>query len=168
MTVWCCVACQWWHTVTLTHRFSICPTEQMTNSFSGITILSSQKFYFQMSSQTGPRSTISSKSDCRSRCFEFDPDLVPYFHGDWSWIFSTVILLLPLIQEGLVSALDKLLGQLGIYATLLSLIAYLQKQSHIFLHYNFLWLLVFLLNEAITNVPAYLFTPIVCLFRVSN
>ena len=30
------------------------------------------------------------------------------------------------------SALDKLLGQLGIYATWLSLIAYLQKQLRIF------------------------------------
>ena len=34
------------------------------------------------------------------------------------------------------SALDKLLGQLGIYATWLSSIAYLQKQLRIF--YNFL------------------------------
>ena len=34
-----------------------------------------------------------------------------------------------------ISALDKLLGQLGIYATLLSLIAYLQKQLHIFIFF---------------------------------
>ena len=25
------------------------------------------------------------KSDCRSRGFEFDPGLVTYFRGDWSW-----------------------------------------------------------------------------------
>ena len=59
-----------------------------------------------------------------------------------------------------ISALDKLLGQLGIYATWFSSIAYLQKQLHIF----FIFLrhvfgsdyLRFLLNEAIANVPTYL------------
>ena len=50
------------------------------------------------------------------------------------------------------SSLDKLLGQLGIYATWLSSIAYLQKDLHIFLCHVFLQ---FLLNEAIMNVPAY-------------
>ena len=57
------------------------------------------------------------------------------------------------------SALDKLLGQLGIYATCLSSIAYLQKQLRIFLKYAmFLAVItyVFLLNEAIANVPTYL------------
>ena len=33
------------------------------------------------------------------------------------------------------SALDKLLGQLGIYATWLSSIAYLQKQLRIFIYF---------------------------------
>ena len=45
------------------------------------------------------------------------------------------------------SALDKLLGQLVIYATWLSSIAYLQKQLRIFIfflrHIFFLWLHVF-------------------------
>ena len=55
------------------------------------------------------------------------------------------------------SALDKLLGQLGIYATWLSSIAYLQKQLHIF-YATFLAVItyVFLLNEAIANMPTYL------------
>ena len=67
------------------------------------------------------------------------------------------------------SALDKPLGQLGIYTTWLSLIVYLQKQLRFFFTLRFfLWLQIFLLNEAIPNVPAYLFTPIVCLSRVSN
>ena len=75
------------------------------------------------------------------------------------------------IDHGL-SDLDELLGQLGIYATWLSLIAYLQKQLRIFKkNYTTLFSVitnVFLLKEAIGNVPAYLFTPIVCLSRVSN
>ena len=37
--------------------------------------------------------------------------------------------------KGQVSALDKLLGQLGIYATWLSSIAYLQKQLRIFIFF---------------------------------
>ena len=53
-------------------------------------------------------------------------------------------------------ALDKLLGQLGIYATWLSLIAYLQKQLCIFyiFYAEFLVVItyVFLLNEAIMNL----------------
>ena len=71
----------------------------------------------------------------------------------------------------LASALDKLLGQLGIYATWLSSIAYLQKQLRIFIFFTphfFLWLHIFLLHEAIGNVLAYLFIPIVCLSKVSN
>ena len=32
-----------------------------------------------------PCSAISSESDCRSRGPEFDPDLAPYFRGDWLW-----------------------------------------------------------------------------------
>ena len=58
------------------------------------------------------------------------------------------------------SALDKLLGQLGIYATWLSSIAYLQKQLHTFIFFygTFLAVItyVFLLTEAIANVPTYL------------
>ena len=34
---------------------------------------------------TKPHSAIGSTSDCRSRDCEFDPSLVPYFRGDWSW-----------------------------------------------------------------------------------
>ena len=69
------------------------------------------------------------------------------------------------------SALDKLLGKLGIYATWLSSIAYLQKQLRILIflrHIFFLWLHIFLLHEAIGYVLAYFFTPIVCLSKVSN
>ena len=73
---------------------------------------------------------------------------------------------------GVSSALDKLLCQLGTYATWLSSIAYLQKQLPIFIfflrHIFFLWLHLFLLHEAIGNVLAYLFTPMVCLSKVSN
>ena len=73
----------------------------------------------------------------------------------------------PLIQANVsCSALDKLLGQLGIYATWLSSIAYLQKQLRIFIlflrHFS-LCLHVFILHEAIGNALAYLFTRIVCL-----
>ena len=58
-----------------------------------------------------------------------------------------------------ISALDKLLGQLGFYATSLSSIAYLQKQLRIFyiflLHVFAVITYVFLLNKAIVNVPTY-------------
>ena len=58
-----------------------------------------------------------------------------------------------------VSALDKLLGQLGIYATWLSSIAYLQKQLRIF-YATFLavitYLFLLLIDEAIADVPTYL------------
>ena len=70
-----------------------------------------------------------------------------------------------------VSALDKLLGQLGIYATWLSSIAYLQKQLRIFIFFYatfFSVILPFLIAKAIGNVLAYLFTHIVCLSKVSN
>ena len=70
------------------------------------------------------------------------------------------------------SALDKLLGQLGIYATWLSSIPCLQKQLCILKEiYNTLFSVithVFFYNEAIGNVLAYLFTTIVCLSRVSK
>ena len=59
----------------------------------------------------------------------------------------------------ILSALDKLLGQLGIYATWLTSIAYLQKQLRIFHIFFtprfFLWLHFFLLHEAIRNGLAY-------------
>ena len=41
------------------------------------------------------------------------------------------------LEDYVVSALDKLLGQLGIYATWLSSIGYLQKQLRIFLRHIF-------------------------------
>ena len=71
------------------------------------------------------------------------------------------------------SALDKLLGQLGIYATWLSSIAYLQKQLHIFIFFtpHFFSVITRFLTfscEAIGNVLAYLFTPIVCLSKESK
>ena len=69
------------------------------------------------------------------------------------------------------SALDKLLCHLGIYATWLSSISHLQKQLRIFIFFTphfFLWLHVFLLHEAIGNVLAYLFIPIICLPKVLN
>ena len=43
--------------------------------------------------------------------------------------------ILNLTVTGILSALDKLFGQLGIYATWLSSIAYLQKQLHIFIFF---------------------------------
>ena len=60
------------------------------------------------------------------------------------------------------STLDKLWGKLGIYAAWLSSIAYLQKQLRIFFlkkklrHVFSVIAYVFLLNEAIANVPTYL------------
>ena len=41
-----------------------------------------------------------------------------------------------LMKSKVFSALDKLLGQLGIYATWLSSIAYLQKQLRIFIFFK--------------------------------
>ena len=81
------------------------------------------------------------------------------------------ICLLILFKNQYPSALDKLLGQLGIYATWLSSIAYLQKQLRIFIflcHVFFLRLHVFLLHKAIGNLLAYLFTPIVCFLKCQN
>ena len=69
------------------------------------------------------------------------------------------------------SALDKLLGQLGIYATWFTSFAYLHKQLRIFIFFTpcfFWWLHVFLLHEAIWNVLAYLFTPRVRISKASN
>ena len=64
------------------------------------------------------------------------------------------------------------MGQLGIYATWLSSIAYLQKQLRIFIFFYppFFCLLLhrFILHEAIGNVLAYLYTPIVCLSKLSK
>ena len=57
---------------------------------------------------------------------------------------------------GIYSALDKLLGKLGIYATWLSSIAYLQKQLRIYATFLAVITYVFVLNEAIANVPTYL------------
>ena len=58
------------------------------------------------------------------------------------------------------SALDKLLGQLGIYPTKLSSIVTLRNQLGIFFMFYATFLAVityvFLLNEAIVNVPTYL------------
>ena len=51
---------------------------------------------------TGPCSTIGSEADCRSRVCEFDPARPYTFVGIDNEIFYMVILLLPLIQEGLV------------------------------------------------------------------
>ena len=76
------------------------------------------------------------------------------------------------LHKGQRSALNKLLGHLGIYATWLSTIAYLQKQLRIFIfflrHVFLLCLHVFLLHETIEKVLSYLFTPIVALSKVSN
>ena len=65
------------------------------------------------------------------------------------------------------STLDKLLGQLGIYATWLSSIAYLQKQLRIFI---FFMPHFFFCDYTFPygNVLAYLFSPILCLSKVSN
>ena len=48
------------------------------------------------------------ESDCRSRGREYDLGPVPYFHGDWSWIFLQSFSSLPLNhQEGLLSVTSK-------------------------------------------------------------
>ena len=51
----------------------------------------------------GPYSTIGSESDCTHSGREFEYGTVPSFRGDWSSTNYTVILLLPLNQEELVS-----------------------------------------------------------------
>ena len=49
------------------------------------------QFIWSLIHVTGPRSAVGNVSgyrcvsDCRSRGPEFDPGLVPYFRGDWSW-----------------------------------------------------------------------------------
>ena len=55
---------------------------------------------------------------------------------------------------------DKLLGQLGIYATWLSSIAYLQNQLciYLFLPHVLMSAMFFLLNVAIGNLPAYIYS----------
>ena len=55
-----------------------------------------------ISMDTGPHWVVSSESDCRSGGRKFDPGTIPYFGGDCEKI-STVIPLLPLIREGLLS-----------------------------------------------------------------
>ena len=37
---------------------------------------------------TGPHSAVGNLPDCSSRGREFDPSLVPYFHGDFSMAIS--------------------------------------------------------------------------------
>ena len=56
--------------------------------------------------KTGPRSAIGSESDCIYRGRKFDPGLVEIDHE----ILSTVILFLPLFQEGLVSVTNESMG----------------------------------------------------------
>ena len=75
------------------------------------------------------------------------------------WLFPDLNSFFPDILPSFTSALDKLLGQLGIYATWLSSIAYLHKQLCILIYFYATFLAVithvFLLNEAIANVPTY-------------
>ena len=55
---------------------------------SGLCVCTSSSAYLVHMKQnqvTRPRSAVGSKSDCRSRGCEFDPGLVPYLSGDWSW-----------------------------------------------------------------------------------
>ena len=64
---------------------------------------------------TGPGSAVSNMSDyrcisdCRSRGCEFDPGLVPYFRGHWSWnhFYGHSPLFGWFIQEGLLSVQAK-------------------------------------------------------------
>ena len=55
-----------------------------------------------------------------------------YCTGKWAWQLSIKCMS---VMSLWTSALDKLLGQLGIYATWLSSIAYLQKQLRIFIYF---------------------------------
>ena len=52
---------------------------------------------------------VSGKSNCRSRGREFDPSLVPYFCGDWSWnnFYGHSPPFRWIIQEGLLSVTSK-------------------------------------------------------------
>ena len=62
-----------------------------------------------------PRSAVGNvsgyrcESDCRSRGREFDPGLVPYFRGDWSWndFYGHSPPFRWIIQEGLLSATSE-------------------------------------------------------------
>ena len=64
---------------------------------------------------TGPRSAVGNVSgyrcvsDCRSRGHEFDPGLVPYFRGDWSWnnFYGHSPPFRWFIQEGLLSVTSE-------------------------------------------------------------
>ena len=56
---------------------------------------------------TRPVSTVRNASECRSWGRRFDPSLVPYFVEIDHGIISTVILLLSLIQEGLLSVTSE-------------------------------------------------------------
>ena len=64
---------------------------------------------------TGTRSTVCNvsgnrcESDCRSRGHKFDPSLVPYFHGDWSWnnFYGHLPPFRWIIQEGLLSVTSE-------------------------------------------------------------
>ena len=64
---------------------------------------------------TGPRSAVGNVSgykcvsDCRSRVREFDPGLVPYFRGDWSWnnFYGHYPPFRWFIQEGLLSVTSE-------------------------------------------------------------
>ena len=53
--------------------------------------------------------------------------------ADWNTHYTGTFVEKPIIPVSDNSALDKLLGQLGIYATWLSAIAYLQRQLRIFI-----------------------------------
>ena len=54
-------------------------TSKMENEIAKGISLGFQKLLFGLI-----RSTIGSKSDCRSSCREIDPNPVPYFRGDYS------------------------------------------------------------------------------------
>ena len=70
--------------------------------------MSFPKHIDSISIDAGPYNGVGSESDCRSRGREYDPGLVPYFRGDYELI-SSVILLLPLIQEGLLSVPSEIM-----------------------------------------------------------
>ena len=65
--------------------------------------------------KTGPRSAVGNVSgyrcvsDCRSRGREFDPGMVPYFYGDWSWnnFYDHSPPFRWFIQEGLLSVTSE-------------------------------------------------------------
>ena len=69
-------------------------------------------------------------------CNSFDLQLAPIRLNDLCCVYLWVAILGRFYLIVLLSALDKLLGQLGIYATWLSSIAYLQKQLRIFIFFT--------------------------------